>query len=68
MDPDRRKNLMKLARRILEDMEDHQLFGFILSHIGKKGVPEIVKIWGEPVTPEKAVKPGEDLIQLVKRD
>lgn len=68
MDSDRRKNLMKLARKILEDMEDHQLFGFILSHIGKKGVPEIVKIWGEPVTPEKAVKPEEDLIQLVKRD
>ncbi|MFQ6127373.1 MAG: hypothetical protein ACE5QW_00475 [Thermoplasmata archaeon] len=68
MRPNRRKNLTDLAKKILEDMEDHQLFGFILSHIGKKGVPEIVKIWGESVTAETAVKPKEDLIQLVKRD
>jgi len=64
----RRKDLMNLAEKILEDMEDHQLFGFILSHVGKKAVPEIVKLWGEPATPETAVKPKENLIQLIKRD
>lgn len=63
----RRKNLMELAKKILEDMEDHQLFGFILSHVGKKAVPKIIKMWGEPATPETAVKPEEDLIELVKR-
>ncbi|MFQ6107174.1 MAG: hypothetical protein ACE5QF_06270 [Thermoplasmata archaeon] len=68
MASNRRKNLMELAERILEDMEDHQLFGFILSHVGKKAVPEIVRIWGEAETPETAVKPKEDLIELVKRD
>ncbi|MCK4458016.1 MAG: hypothetical protein KAW39_09790 [Thermoplasmata archaeon] len=63
----RRKNLMELAKKILEDMEDHQLFGFILSHVGKKAVPEIVKLWGEPATPETAVKAEENMIELVKR-
>ena len=68
MDSKRRKNLMELAGKILEDMEDHQLFGFILSHVGKKAVPEIVKLWGEPATPETAVKPKEDLVELIRRD
>jgi hypothetical protein len=63
----RRKDLMELAKKILEDMEDHQLFGFILSHVGKKAVPEIVKLWGEPATPETAVKSEENMIELVKR-
>ena len=67
MAEDRRKNLMKLARKILDDMEDHQLFGFVLSHVGKKAVPKIVKEWGEPATAEKAVKPKEDLVELVRR-
>jgi hypothetical protein len=64
----RRKDLLELAQRILEDMEDHQLFGFILSHVGKRAVPEIVKLWGEPVTPETAVKPTENLVELIKRE
>lgn len=64
----RRKDLMELAGKILEDMEDHQLFGFILSHVGKKAVPEIVNLWGESATPETAVKPKEDLIELIKKD
>lgn len=67
MGSDRRKDLVELAKKILEDMEDHQLFGFILSHVGKKAVPEIIKLWGEPATPETAVKPKEDLIELVRR-
>jgi hypothetical protein len=68
MESERRKDLMKLAEKILEDMEDHQLFGFILSHVGKKAVPEIVKLWGEPATPETAVRPTEDLVELIRRD
>lgn len=62
----RRERLKDLAGKILDDMEDHQLFGFILSHIGKKAVPEIVKLWGEPMTAEKKVEPEEDLVELVR--
>jgi hypothetical protein len=68
MESERRKDLMELAGKILEDMEDHQLFGFILSHVGKRAVPEIVKLWGEPATPETAVKPAENLIELIRRE
>lgn len=57
---DRRTRLMTLAKAILENMEDHQLFGFILNHAGKKAVPEIVKIWGGGESPT-----GDDLVELV---
>ncbi|MCK4443031.1 MAG: hypothetical protein KAW09_00705 [Thermoplasmata archaeon] len=62
---DRRERLLKMADDIIQNMEDHQLFGFILANTGKKGVPEIIKAWGQPLTPEKKVVPKEDLIELV---
>jgi hypothetical protein len=62
---ERREKLLKMAMKILHKMEDHQIFGFILSHTGKKGVPEIIKAWGESLTPQKKVEPKEDLVELV---
>ncbi len=44
----------------MENMEDHQLFGFILTHAGRKAVPEIVRIWGG-----EEGAPQEDLVELV---
>lgn len=61
----RRERLMDMAQEILRSMEDHQLFGFILAHTGKKGIPEIIKAWGESLSPEKKVEPKEDLVELV---
>lgn len=62
---ERREHLLKKAYEILYKMEDHQLFGFILTHTGKKGIAEIIKAWGEPLTPQKKVEPKEDLVELV---
>lgn len=61
----RRKELLKMADKVIQKMEDHQLFGFILTNTGKKGVPEIIKAWGRPLTPEKKVAPKEDLVELI---
>ncbi len=62
---ERRDKLLKRGYEILYNMEDHQLFGFILTHTGKKGVAEIIKAWGESLTPQKKVEPKEDLVELV---
>lgn len=62
---ERREKLQEMADRIIENMEDHQLFGFILANTGKKGVPEIIKAWGQPMTPGKKVEPKEDLVELI---
>lgn len=62
---DRREKLQEMAEEIIENMEDHQLFGFILANTGKKGVPEIIKAWGQPMTPGKKVEPKEDLVELI---
>jgi hypothetical protein len=62
---ERREKLLKMADKIIQDMEDHQVFGFILANTGKKGVPEIIKAWGRPLTPDKKVEPKEDLIELI---
>ncbi|MCK5291452.1 MAG: hypothetical protein KAR39_05510 [Thermoplasmata archaeon] len=62
---ERRKKLQEMADKIIENMEDHQLFGFILANTGKKGVPEIIKAWGQPMTPGKKVEPKEDLVELI---
>ncbi|UCD92762.1 MAG: hypothetical protein JSV43_02265 [Methanobacteriota archaeon] len=62
---ERRKKLEKMATNIIQKMEDHQLFGFILTNTGKKGIAEIIKAWGEPLTPQKKVEPKEDLVELV---
>ncbi len=62
---ERREKLQEMADKIIENMEDHQLFGFILANTGKKGVPEIIKAWGQPMTPGKKVEPKEDLVELI---
>ncbi len=62
---ERREKLQEMAEEIIENMEDHQLFGFILANTGKKGVPEIIKAWGQPMTPGKKVEPKEDLVELI---
>ncbi len=62
---ERREKLQEMAEKIIENMEDHQLFGFILANTGKKGVPEIIKAWGQPMTPGKKVEPKEDLVELI---
>lgn len=62
---ERREKLLKMAIDIIQKMEDHQLFGFILAHSGKKAVPAILKAWGERITPQKKVEPKEDLVELV---
>jgi hypothetical protein len=62
---ERREKLLSMAKAIVEKMEDHQLFGFILTNTGKKGVPKIIKAWGQSLTPEKEVKPKEDLVELI---
>ena len=61
----RREKLQEMADKIIENMKDHQLFGFILANTGKKGVPEIIKAWGQPMTPGKKVEPKEDLVELI---
>ncbi len=62
---ERREKLLKMAEEVIQKMEDHQLFGFILANAGKKAVPEIIKAWGQPLTAEKRVAPKEDLVELV---
>ena len=62
---ERREKLQEMADKIIKNMEDHQLFGFILANTGKKGVPEIIKAWGQPMTPGKKVEPKEDLVELI---
>ena len=62
---ERREKLLKMATDIVKKMEDHQLFGFILANTGKKGVPRIIKAWGQTLTAEKQVSPKEDLVELV---
>lgn len=62
---ERREKLQEMAGKIIENMEDHQLFGFILANTGKKGVPEILKAWGQSMTPGKKVEPKEDLVELI---
>ena len=64
MSNERRERLMKLAQAILDDMEDHQLFGFILTNAGSKAVPEIVKIWGE-TSERKREEKGKGLVEIV---
>lgn len=62
---ERREKLLEMATDILQKMEDHRLFGFILANTGKKSVPKIIKAWGQTLTPEKQVAPKEDLVELV---
>lgn len=62
---ERREKLLKMAYDVIIKMENHQLFGFILANTGKKSVPEIIKAWGETMTPEKRVVPKEDLVELI---
>ncbi len=62
---ERRKKLKKEAYGIIDEMEEHQLFGFLLQHKGKRAIPLLVKTWSEVVKPEKKVAPPEDLIELV---
>lgn len=61
----RREKLLKMATEILEKMDNHQIFGFIMTHAGKKAVPEILKAWGKRLTPGDKVEPKEDLVELV---
>ena len=53
------KKLRRYASRIIRKMDEHQLFGFILVHGGKKAIPKLVKLWGEPPRPKKEEKPEE---------
>jgi hypothetical protein len=62
---ERREKLLEMATVILQKLEDHQLFGFILMNTGKKGVPKIIEAWGQTLTPDKRVEPKEDLVELV---
>jgi hypothetical protein len=53
------KKLRRYASRIIRKMDEHQLFGFILVHGGKKAIPKLVKLWGEPPKPRKEDEPEE---------
>lgn len=53
------KKLRRQAYKIVRKMDEHQLFGFILVHGGRKAIPKLMKLWGESEKPKEDAKPEE---------
>ena len=80
---ERLSSLRSRAFKIVRKMNEHELFGFILLHLGRNAIPELMELWGKSPEPDDGElddelhEPGaaghvealenEDLIQLISK-
>ena len=62
---ERMQKLRNMACSIIDEMDEHQLLGFVLSVKGKKAMPQLTKLWNEVMGQETGPAPADNLVELV---